>query len=266
MKNQRIFTLEEEDSIVKTYLSRRHLGEVRTKFKTSVKLVKQVLQKNNILVSLRKQSLNIEYFKEINSPEKAYWLGFIAADGCLHKTKYKLSFCVKDPDILYKFKEAIGAGSPVGNVFVFDKRTKKEYEQYNLQINSKEFCQHIRNHGVDENKSATFYFPNINKEFYSHFMRGLLDGDGYIMIKYSTKRKNKTIRAGMLSTPECIKFIWDYLVEELKFPFQKIVNTKWGYIDAISIQKDALKFLDWLYQDSTEATRLNRKYKLYAEF
>jgi hypothetical protein len=265
MKHQRIFTQEEEKNIIETYLFRRHLGEVRRKFKTSVKLIKEVLEKNNIPVSLRKQPLDIEYFKNIDSSEKAYWLGFIVADGCIHKTKYKLSFCVKDPDILYKFKEAIGAGSPVGHTFVFDSRTQKEYEQYNLQINSKEFCRYIKNHGVDENKSKIFTFPQIQEKFYSHFMRGLLDGDGYIMVKYSAKRKNKTIRAGMLSTPECIEFIWAYLVEKLGFPFQAIVNTKWGYINAISIQKDALKFLNWLYQDSTEATRLDRKYKLYQE-
>ena len=34
---------------------------------------------------------NREIFKTIDTPEKAYWLGFILADGCLHLTNKKNS-------------------------------------------------------------------------------------------------------------------------------------------------------------------------------
>lgn len=36
--------------------------------------------------SRRKYSVNENYFQDINSCEKAYWLGFIAADGCVTHT------------------------------------------------------------------------------------------------------------------------------------------------------------------------------------
>ena len=32
-----------------------------------------------------KHNLNKDYFKNIDNEEKAYWLGFIAADGCIYK-------------------------------------------------------------------------------------------------------------------------------------------------------------------------------------
>lgn len=43
-----------------------------------------------------------EYFKNINSPEKAYWLGFIAADGNIYRREGHaglISISVKDIDI-----------------------------------------------------------------------------------------------------------------------------------------------------------------------
>ena len=51
---------------------------------------------------MSKLSLNIDYFKEINSFEKAYWLGFICADGCIHKNGGKLTITVKDKEICEK--------------------------------------------------------------------------------------------------------------------------------------------------------------------
>ena len=54
---------------------------------------------------MSKLSLNIDYFKEINSFEKAYWLGFICADGCIHKNGGKLTITVKDREICEKLRK-----------------------------------------------------------------------------------------------------------------------------------------------------------------
>jgi hypothetical protein len=88
----------EESEVVKHYLLCGKLSETREKFKTTVGRIKKTLKNNGIVVSLRKVSLNVDYFKNIDSNEKAYWLGFIAADGCIHKSGYKLSFQLKSTD------------------------------------------------------------------------------------------------------------------------------------------------------------------------
>ena len=53
---------------------------------------------------------NEHYFDDIDSNEKAYFLGFIAADGGVERQKGPLSFSLqkRDKEILIKFCECIG--------------------------------------------------------------------------------------------------------------------------------------------------------------
>lgn len=237
---------------------------VRDEFHMCAKKLREILIRNGVNISLRSQPLNIEYFKNIDSPEKAYWLGFIAADGHINFSERglarKLSFNVKDSDILLKFKNAIGAGSPVGHRFVFDKRTKKHYEQYNLQICSKEFCENIRKHGVDENKSKAFKFPNIEEKYYSHFIRGMYDGDGSLTLV------RKRFQLSLISSIECLNFIKKYIFERygwsLNNPSEKYHNENFNVYQS-QMQKDAYNFLNWIYKDSSESCRLDRKYNKF---
>lgn len=56
-------------------------------------------------------NLNAHYFKFIDTKEKAYWLGFLCADGYISKTKYGklgIGLSVKDKVHLIKFCQAIG--------------------------------------------------------------------------------------------------------------------------------------------------------------
>ena len=76
---------------------------------------------------MSKLSLNIDYFKEINSFEKAYWLGFICADGCIHKNGGKLTITVKDREICEKFKTSINSEHKISDRQIFDKRTNKNF-------------------------------------------------------------------------------------------------------------------------------------------
>ena len=78
-------------------------------------------------------ALNIDYFKEINSPDKAYWLGYICADGCIKKSNNKVSLVSKDLEVIEGFKEAIGAEHAITKSENFDKRTNKTYRRYSIQ-------------------------------------------------------------------------------------------------------------------------------------
>ena len=53
--------------------------------------------------------------------------------------------------------------------------------QYMLNINSKYMVNSLRNLGLFQNKSLKIEFPSwITDEYYFHFLRGYIDGDGCI--------------------------------------------------------------------------------------
>ena len=71
----------------------------------------------------RKFSLNESYFETIDSEEKAYWLGFILADGCLKGHQFCLCLSECDKYILEEFNKCIeySGGVKTGTTKLNDK-------------------------------------------------------------------------------------------------------------------------------------------------
>jgi hypothetical protein len=146
--------------------------------------VQKVLKKEGINLKLRigsnsrSKSLNENYFDNINTPNKAYILGWIMSDG--YVSKNKLVFGLKDLEILEFIKSEMESGHKISEIFVYDKRTDKTYQQYVLQICSKKISESLNKLGIHRAKSFTVDLPKIDKILYPHLIRGLFDGDGYI--------------------------------------------------------------------------------------
>lgn len=126
----------------------------------------------------RSKSLNENYFNNIDTPNKAYILGWIMSDGYVNN--YKLVFGLKDLEILEFIKSEMESGHKISEIFVYDKRTNKTYQQYKLQITSKKISESLNKLGIHQSKSFTVGLPEIKKNLYPHLIRGLFEGDGYI--------------------------------------------------------------------------------------
>jgi hypothetical protein len=120
---------------------------------------------------------NQSYFKMIDSQIKAYWLGFLFADGYIDKNNKKLQIClsIKDECLIDSFIEEIGG----------DKADKRYYGPYKTSgkqvhycINDEEFVSHLVTLGCVNRKSKKIKFPNIKRDFYYGFLLGFYDGDG----------------------------------------------------------------------------------------
>ena len=53
------------------------------------------------------------YFSAVDSEPKAYWLGFLAADGCVSRTVVRISLKSADRGHLEKFAAAVGYTGPI---------------------------------------------------------------------------------------------------------------------------------------------------------
>lgn len=86
----------DEKDIINDYLSPLPIHKIAEKYKISQSTVSEILKRNNVEIIgsekfNQKYTLNEHYFDEIDNQEKAYIIGLLMADGCVHKTPYQSS-------------------------------------------------------------------------------------------------------------------------------------------------------------------------------
>ena len=99
----------------------------------------------------------------------AWVLGLIVTDGCLSKSQYTIRIAQKDTEILKKVAKVMNSD------FVLDKNKTPS-----LLLNSKIMYKQLEEIGITSNKSTTIKMPDIPVQYLPHFIRGVIDGDGWI--------------------------------------------------------------------------------------
>lgn len=129
-----------------------------------------------------KYSLREDYFDNIDTEAKAYWLGYILADGSVmtRKTKdarhYGLVLSSIDLDHLEKFKSAI---EYTGVIFIPKRKGgfANSKQGYRLVINRVSLSKSLLKYKFDP---INFSLPNIETSLIRHLIRGYFDGDGSV--------------------------------------------------------------------------------------
>jgi hypothetical protein len=137
------------------------------------------LKKFNICRETKKAhpNLKVNFFKSIDSKEKAYWLGFLYADGYISPTNSRavIDLSEKDYNQVEKFCEVVGANK--------DKIRKRTHpcgsKSISIRITNKEFVRHIVDKGCINAKSKIINLPEFKDELLNlSFLSGYYDGDG----------------------------------------------------------------------------------------
>mgnify|MGYP003585720889 CR=1 FL=1 len=150
---------------------------------------------------MKDQTINIQYFKKINSYNKAYLLGFIAADGAIVQNKntntktLTITIHTKDVAVLKLLKLELNSSLSIKDI----NYKSKSLSSYKLDVNHKRFntskkeiIQDLESYGLTSNKSLTMtnLIVNIPTQYRKAFILGYFDGDGcFIDSKVVRKRK-----------------------------------------------------------------------------
>ncbi|WP_078546776.1 LAGLIDADG family homing endonuclease [Litchfieldia alkalitelluris] len=123
----------------------------------------------------RKHKVNEDFFK-VWSHKMAWVLGMFITDGCVSKQLNRISFSQKDERILRLIANYLEADYIIAPIY--SSRTTPT-----LMINSKIIKNDLKKLGISNNKSLTVPFPDIPEEFLPSFIRGVIDGDGWVQNK-----------------------------------------------------------------------------------
>lgn len=117
--------------------------------------------------------LDEDFFAIIDSELKAYWLGFLLADGGTNDSNnliHRLELAVKDASHVMKFMAAVGR--PSLPVFDYDKGSVR------VDICCAKSCRDLAALECYPRKSCVHGTPYIAEKLQRHFYRGYVDGDG----------------------------------------------------------------------------------------
>lgn len=258
-KNGRIFNLYQEKEIIDLYLNKKlSQKEIANKYSCCTETIHKILIRNNIEIKTQprknKEQIN-NFFEKIDTEEKAYFLGFLFADGCVYKNQISLEIHNRDRYLLEKFKEILQLNSKISY------RKRDNTEVCCIRISSEKMCKDLNQYGIVQNKTyITKHLPHISIEFLPHFLRGLIDGDGWISID-----KNKNYHIGFVSYSQSIcEDFQKYcnLLIKNKNKSKITLKDKNGHSYCCQIQgKESTKQLATvLYKDNNIC--LSRKYRL----
>ena len=179
--------------------------------------------------------INYDYFDVIDTENKAYWLGFLFADGnittpyrvnkdgSIKNGIYRIEISLKeeDKDHLDMLRKELNVEKPLN----ISKTNYNGANRCRLYFNSKHMWEVLNSYGCTPKKSLTLTFPPISifkdKSLIKHFIRGYFDGDGCLSW---CDTDHKRAHVGVLGT---VKFLTE-LQHWLPLEFENIVTKRVG--------------------------------------
>ena len=219
---------------------------IRVSHNTICRIIKKYGVKRNFLTN-PKNCVEHTYFSAIDHPNKAYWLGMLMADGYVNQKRCYISLQLQEIDaaIIEEFGKDLGSKR---KVVLCHKVTKAGTSTLQLRqvISSRLMVKDLQSYGVVQNKSTKESVPNI--AFISHFIRGMIDGDGTIAVN---KKGYPIIQ--MVGSYESMEKIRNILVKETNIRACKISmrsNTTGLYLIAWSGLSQCKKICRYIYKDA----------------
>ncbi len=257
MVNYHKLSKELDAKIVKEYLSENITQlDLGKRYGVSSVQIANVLKKYKVTPIKRRGFYNVdlEYFKQIDTPNKAYFLGLFHSDGCNSNNPYyiRINLQEEDKQILEKLRLDIKYEGPLKYI----KKQGNRKNQWSLYIVSKNLSEDLTNLGYPKNKTHKVLFPKyIDKPLIRHFIRGVFDGDGCIHVK-----KHHTF--SIVGTYDTLLGIQEYFNNYLEVKSIIVESQSKGIFRLIvSKMMDIFNILTHLYKDSE--LYLDRKYNIY---
>jgi hypothetical protein len=250
------WTLEELQDMVTSYKQGETAQSIAKRYGTSHHVIIHVIMRQGVKLRSRHEShyghnrhtFDAYHFHLIDTEEKAYWLGFLTADGCItigkklqDSPRISIHLGKQDYEHLVKFKQALQASQIVSI----------NAHSCSFTICSSRMAADLASHGILPKKTRSTKPTQIAPELARHYWRGVIDGDGCI----AARRKDITL-------------VGDY---EVVLAFQTFVLAHCPKVKASVFRKEniytfnitgdaARRMLDVLYGDAT--VYLERKYQL----
>ena len=203
--------------------------------------------------------LEEDFFENIDSEPKAYYVGILLADGQNKirsdsgKHIVRLALKSDDRQIIEEFKKALKYN---GNILKAKNPNYPDNEYSEIRIQNEKLAHDLERHNFIPNKSLRLEFPNtIPDILIKDFIRGFMDGDGCISSGLSRNKKYKEYMVRFYTTEMfAIKLketVMKLIEVNMSIYKDKTCKNDVSVVCKISGNKQVYKFCKWIYSDSS---------------
>ena len=239
------------DEIEAMYRRGNTTKEIADLFGMTPRGVLYVLNKRGVPTKGKRRTggrrINDDFFKTWTN-EMAYVLGFIFTDGSISRNT--LTIAQKERDILNKINLTMESN------FEIRRSQNGKNDIHTLSISRKEIVDDLKRLGITERKSRTMEFPEVPEKFLPHFIRGVIDGDGWV------QERGYAMNVTNASKPFSESLHGIFNSHGLK---GRITEQNNAYRVWVSGKQDVRKLADWLYADAGELFLERKRKSFYGE-
>lgn len=256
--------MNEKDIVYEYIINSKSINSIAKQYKCSWGKVKKILINNNVkIISKRNQygagaNISDDLFKNIDA-DSAYWLGLLYADGSIRKDRNEVTLELQEKDFktICDYHKFCNNNNSINKHIII--RDGKKYVSYSSSFSNKAVKKNLEKLGCTPKKSFTLTFPTselIPEDYLYDFVRGYIDGDGYVQYDYNKSR----YRICILGT---YRFLSGLVKRTGWTEKSKIYKDGNIYKLELSGKELVLKKLIRLYENSKY--HLDRKYKVYEQ-
>lgn len=243
-----VFSEQDKDYIVNSYKNKVTVTALAKQYKTKPNRIKEVITTAGIEIKKHKTGLNETIFDHIDTPDKAYWLGFLNGDGYnnVERGWIRLKLGGVDKEHVHKFCRFMGLDESCVKSGI---HTVTHNTYYYINVCSKHVSKLLESYGIVQAKSGHEHVVKVPDEFVRDYLRGLIDADGCIV---------GTTRLDLSGSEEHCNYFMDVVGKELGSPrveIQDHQNTKRIFYRK---KHGVTAIINYLYYDEAN-TYLDRK-------
>ena len=190
------------------------------------------------------------------SPQFAYCIGLLTADGCLQKDGRHIDLTSKDWEQVATFKKCLGLKVKIGT-----KRSGIGNEYWRIQFSDVLFYRFLISIGVTPAKSKTIKSVEVPDKYFADFLRGYFDVDGCSYSFYDSlfPKSYRFYISFMSASPKFIDWLRDRLqtLTGVKGHLSRSLGK--SYLQLKYAKKEAIILFGYMY-GTRDTPALKRKY------
>jgi len=243
--------------------SGKRYTEISKEIGRTLASIKNAAFRENLIGYTRKYEIDEDWLNEIDSPEKAVFLGLFFADGCNVSENSRCELFLQEKDKQYLDQlNSFFTNKPLTKRFS-SKYSKNTKDQFGIQIFSQKWTDNLSRYGAVPNKTFLIRdVKNLPHKYEKYFIRGLFEGDGCLY-----RSKGGYFYFSLVGPMAFMIYCKDMILKRTGAKLN-IYKSKQHLNDTFTLkttnQADTKKVINWIYSDHLEIA-MERKYKKAVE-